>query len=524
MVSRLTLLTKRFSGLLSDTTLTKKASLTAIASILDYGARWFVTFIINPLLLTGLGDFGYGAWLVLTRTITYMAPAGGRPTQALKWTIANQQASTDYHEKRVQVGSAVSVWFIFLPILSLLGAVVTWYIPIWLNAPLEYIATVRWAAALLVADLISTNLAEIPQSVLRGENLGYKRMGITTIFVLLGGGLMALALLLNKGLIGVAVAELSTTIITGLLFFRLARSYVHWFGIAKPVFGEVRKFLGLSWWYLAWNLVLQLLKAGDVILLGIFGSAELVTRYSLTRYIPETVIGIIAIVVFGITPGLGGVIGKGDFERAKRVRTELMTMTWFIVTVFGSTMLLWNQSFVDLWVGAEYYVGNYTNLLMTLMISQFVFIRNDANIIDLTLDLRQKVLNGLVSAGLSAGLTAILVGPLNLGITGLTIGFILGQSVLSLGYPKIVGRFLGVSASSQFRGLLRPASTTILLFVALTVLGNYLAAETWLSLVLSIGLTVGLLSLLVFYFGMTGEQRKSLLNRIRKVLPKNEYT
>jgi hypothetical protein len=87
----------------------------------------------------------------------------------------------------------------------------------------------------------------------------------------------------------------------------------------------------------------------------------------------------------------------------------------------------------------------------------------------------------------------------------------------------IVGRFLGVSASSQFRGLLRPASITILLFVSLTVLGNYLAADTWLSLVLSIGLTVGLLSLLVFYFGMTGEQRKSLLNRIRKVLPKNEY-
>src|SRR6185295_8384546 len=162
-------------------------------------------------------------------------------------------------------------------------------------------------------------------------------------------------------------------------------------------------FLGLSWWYLAWNLVLQLLKAGDVIILGIFGSVELVTHYSLTRYIPETVIGLIAIVVFGITPGLGGVIGKRDFERANRVRNEIMTITWFIVTVFGSTMLLWNQSFVNLWVGKEYYVGKYANLLMTLMISQFVFIRNDANIIDLTLDLRQKVLNGLISAALSAG-------------------------------------------------------------------------------------------------------------------------
>jgi O-antigen/teichoic acid export membrane protein len=519
MISRIPYISKLFSGLLADKTLTQKATLTAVASVLDYGARWSVTFILNPLLVTGLGDFGYGAWLVLTRTITYMSPAGGRPTQALKWTIANQQASTDYHEKRLQVGSAVTVWFLFLPILSLLGAVVTWYIPIWLNTPLEYISSVRWAAALLVADLIATNLAEIPQSVLRGENLGYKRMGLTTIFVLLGGVLMATALLLNKGLVGVAFAELATTIITGFLFFRLARTYVHWFGIARPLMSTVRKFLGLSWWYLAWNLVLQLLKAGDIILLGIFGSAELVTQYSLTRYIPETVIGIIAIVVFGITPGLGGIIGKGEFEKANRVRNEIMSITWFIVTVLGSTMLLWNQSFVNLWVGEEYYAGRLTNLLMMFMISQFVLIRNDANIIDLTLDLKHKVLIGLVSAGLSAGLSVILIGYLNMGINGMTLGFIAGQSILSIGYPMMVGRFLGVPVYSQFKGTLRPALITILLFVALTVFAKNFAANTWLSLVLSAGLTVGLLSLLTFYFGFTGKQRTSLLNRIRKVLP-----
>ena len=508
-----------FSGLLSDKTLTKKASLTAVASILDYGARWFVTFILNPLLVAGLGDFGYGAWQVLTRTITYMSPAGGRPTQTLKWTIANQQASTDYHEKRLQVGSAVIVWFIFLPLLSLLGAVVTWYIPIWLEAPLEYIPSVRWAAALLVADLIATNLTGIPQSVLRGENLGYKRMGLTTIFVLFGGALMALALFLKKGLIGIAIAELTTTTITGFLFFRLARSYVHWFGIARPMISAVKRFLGLSWWYLAWNLVLQLLKAGDVIILGIFGSVELVTQYSLTRYIPETIIGLIAIVVFGITPGLGGIIGRGDFEKANRVRNEIMIITWFIVTIFGSTMLLWNQSFVNLWVGEEHFAGKFANLMMILMVSQFVFIRNDANIIDLTLDLRQKVMKGLVSAGLSAGLSVVLIGPFNMGIIGLAIGFIFGQSILSVGYPLIVARFFGVSIYSQLRGILRPASVTILLFVSLTILGNYFSANTWLSLILSVGLTVGLLSLFALYFGVTGKQRKSLLNRIRKVLP-----
>ena len=511
-------ITKTISSLLSDKTLTKKASLTAFSSILDYGARWAVNFILNPLLVTYLGDFGYGAWVVLTRTITYISPAGGRPTQALKWTIANQQASVDYDEKRRQVGSAVTVWFIFLPLLLLLGGALTWYIPIWLEAPVEFVSIVRWTTALLVIDLIVTNFSEISQSVIRGENLGYKRMGLTTVFVLVGGGLMALALYLDKGLIGVAVAELSATIITGVLFFKLARSYVHWFGIAKPMSGAVRKFLGLSSWFLLWNLVLQLLKAGDVILLGIFDSAELVPYYTLTRYLPETIIGLIAIVVFGITPGLGGVLGKGDFEKANRVRNEIMIVTWFIVTVAGSTMLLWNRSFVDLWVGKEYYAGAIANLLIIIMVSQFVFIRNDANILDLTLDLRQKVLLGLVSAALSAGLCILLIGPLKMGIVGLTLGFICGQSILSIGYPLQIGRFLQISPFSQLKGVVRPGILTILSFGLVSPLSNSLVASSWLLLILYGSITALFFSILVFFIGMTGEQRNLLLKRVRKVL------
>ncbi|MCI0400314.1 MAG: hypothetical protein L0Z68_03300 [Gammaproteobacteria bacterium] len=509
---------KTFSSRFSDKTSTKKAALNALATALDYVARITVSFVINPLLLTGLGNFGYGAWQILGRLIGYISPAGGRPTQALKWTIANQQASTDYEEKRRQVGSAITVWFMLLPLLSLLGSVLAWYAPNLLNAPLEVYPSIRWTAALLVANLIFTDLALIPHSVLRGENLGYKRMGLSTLFVFVGGGLTALALFLKAGIIGVAAANLVTTALTGLLFLKVVRSNVIWFGIAKPMFGRVRKFLGLSGWFLAWTLVMQVLRAGDVVVLGILDSVELVTRYSLTKYIPEAIIGFVAILVFGITPGLGGVIGSRDLKKAVRVRGEIMIFTWFIVTVVGATMLLWNHSFVQLWVGGEYYVGVISNLLIVLMVTQFVFIRNDANIIDLTLDLKQKVLIGVLSAGLSVGISGVLVGGFKMGIIGLTIGFIAGQSVLSIGYPVLVGRFLGVSLYSQLKAVFRPAFITILFLGSVTALGNFVVVKTWLDLVLSAGVMVGLLSLLAFYAGLTGEQRQSLLSRVRKVL------
>jgi O-antigen/teichoic acid export membrane protein len=266
---------------------------------------------------------------------------------------------------------------------------------------------------------------------------------------------------------------------------------------------------------------MQLLKAGDVILLGIFDSAESVPYYTLTRYLPETVIGIIAIIVFGITPGLGGIVGKGDFEKANRVRNEIMIVTWFIVTVAGSTLLLWNRSFVDLWVGKEYYAGTVANLLIIIMVSQFVFIRNDANILDLTLDLRQKVLLGLVSAALSAGLCILLIGPLKMGIVGLTIGFICGQSILSIGYPLQIGRFLQISPFSQLKGVVRPGILTFLSFGLVSTISNSLSANSWLLLILYGSITALFFSILVFFVGMTGEQRNLLLKRARKVLPSN---
>lgn len=505
--------------LLSDEGLTKKATLNALASTMDYAARWLVNFAITPLLVTELGDFRYGVWQVLGRLIGYLSPAGGRPTQALKWTIATQQASTDYAEKRRQVGSALAIWVLFLPPLSLLGGVLAWFAPDWLKAPQAVYPSIRWAAALLVADLVITNLVEVPRSVLRGENLGYKRMGLSTLLVFVGGGLTALAVVVDTGLIGVAAANLLTTLLTGALFVRVARSYVIWFGVAKPIVGAVRGFLGLSSWFMAWTLVMQLLRGSDFVILGVLDSAEQVTRYSLTRYMPETLIGFVAIVMFGIAPGLGRIVGSKDFSRAARVRAEIMLFTWLIVTAFGSTMLLWNRSFVHLWVGSDYYAGTIPNLLMILVVAQFVFIRNDANIIDLTLDLKTKVLTGLLSAGLSAGISAVLMARLGLGIVGLTLGFLAGQSLLSIVYPLLVGRFFGLSPYSQLKGVFRPAAVTALVSVLLAVLGHYVRVETWLALVVSGAVTLPLVFVIIVYAGATLQQRAGLVKRLRSVLP-----
>ena len=379
------------------------------------------------------------------------------------------------------MGSTLAVWLLFLPILVVLGGVLAWFVPYWLKAPREFFWSVRLATGLLVADLALSGLFAMPRSILEGQNLGYKRMGLSALLVLLGGGFTWLALYWGTGIVGLAVATMATTLLTGILFLQVMRTYTPWFGIARPSFEATRRFLGLSWWFLAWHMVMRLMTASDVVVLGMLGSPELVTTYSLTRYAPETLISVVAMVALGIMPGLGGIIGSRNLERAARVRTEIMSFTWLVITVLGSTVLLWNRAFLGLWVGERHYAGAIPALLIVIVAAQFALLRNDANIIDLTLDLRRKVLIGALSIVLSLVIAGILIKYFQLGIVGLCLGLIASCSVLSLAYPLWVGRLLGISLWSQLRSALRPAVTVILLFSMASESGDLLVTSPWFS-------------------------------------------
>lgn len=508
----------------STSNLTRRASLTSLASGLDYAAGITVQFVINPLLVTGLGSYLYGAWRVLYSLNGYLWAASGRSAQALTWVIAHGQRSLSEEEKRTYVGDAVVVWFIFLPFLALLGGIGAWFAPTVLKTPGEYVWGVRAAAALLTADAIALTLLSIPRSALQGENLGYKRMGLSALLILLSGGLIVLAVSLDTGIGGVALANAAGTVVTGLLFWKVTRVNVPWFGIARPSRQDVRWFLGLSGWFTGWKFVYELLTAGDVIVLGVFGSVELVTVYTLTKFVSQSLIPFIAVLFEGSSPGLGAIIGSGDSPKGIRLRNELMAFSWILCTALGASLLLWNRSFVSLWVGSRFYAGTVPMLLIVVMVTQFVFIGNDARIIDLTLKIRAKVLTGGASAGLSVAIAAVFVRTFDNQIVGMCLGIIAGRMVLTVAYPWLIGRMLGHPYTQQLRGLPRPAVTTVVLLGIAMALGAHIAVGSWAMLVIWSGTTAVAVTLLASFLGMTARQRTALFARLRKIVKGSRRT
>ena len=63
-----------------ESSLTRRACLTAVASFLDYSAKIGVSLFLTPFLVDGLGRSLFGVWEVLVRLVGYLSIADGRPT------------------------------------------------------------------------------------------------------------------------------------------------------------------------------------------------------------------------------------------------------------------------------------------------------------------------------------------------------------------------------------------------------------------------------------------------------------
>ena len=266
------------------------------------------------------------------------------------------------------------------------------------------------------------------------------------------------------------------------------------------------------------DLVSKLLLASDVIILGAVISPAAVTTYVLTGYAARTGLGIFVFTAGSAMPGFGGLLGQGQVERAVKLRSELLTMTWLFATVVGATILAWNQSFLNLWVGAHNYAGPWVDLLIVLVVSQTALIRTDAYIIDAALRPRGRVLISVVTmvATLALGITLTHF----FGILGLCVGMLIGRAIQSVAYPLIVRGCLKdpKRTTGEVLAAIRLALVTAFLFAGANLLSRNFQAPGWLTWIPAVMLSAAVFGFVALILGPTPEARRTLISRIRAIL------
>ena len=167
--------------------LTQRAYLNSITSILDYSSKLITGFIVTPFLISGLGDILFGVWQILGQLSGYTDFADIRASQVLKWAIAKDRDSLPDKELKKYVTATFLLTLFMLPIFLLISVIIIWYSPQITGVGSEYTDTVRITTSLVILSVLIFKLFSIFESILRGMNLGYKRMGFrASIFVAIG--------------------------------------------------------------------------------------------------------------------------------------------------------------------------------------------------------------------------------------------------------------------------------------------------------------------------------------------------
>ncbi|MDQ4080350.1 MAG: oligosaccharide flippase family protein [Gemmatimonadota bacterium] len=495
----------------AGSSLTRRAILTAIASLLDYAAQIAITLLVTPIVVGRLGASLYGVWEMLRQAVGYMSAADGRPMDALRLVVASEQANADAGRLRRNVGAALAVWLVFLPLVAIAGSVLVWLAPTITKVSPEMHASVRLACGLLVMAFVVGALAAVPEAVLRGMNLGYKRMGWQAALSVTGGLLAAGAVYAGRGVWGLGAAQLALATLTGICFFFLAKRFVPAFAIARPSRTEIAPLLRMSAWLTGGLVLTNLVLASDVLILGMVVSPAVVATYVLTAAAARMSVTLFNFTVGATTAGLGGLIGQQQYDRAAEIRGELVTLTWLFATVAGATVLVWNQSFVSLWVGEEHYAGLWANVLIVCMMVQTAFIRGDAFIIDAALRPRPRVIVTAIAAVVTIAATLTLTPTL--GIVGLCLGIVAGRLPQTLAYPKLVASCLRQRRALHVTRAVRQLLVMSALFAGAAWFGQRVTASGWLTWIAGTALSAATVFGVALVLGLPASARRAVLRR-----------
>ncbi len=422
----------------------KKIKFNALSSYLYLFLNSFVMLLLSPLLVRFLGNVDFGIWKSIQKILSITSVADGRSTQALKSFISNLESDHDIDKKKRLIGSAIKVSFYFMPLTIIIIVVMLFFLPQLINgiSP-EYINIVRITGFILGLNIILTPILSIPDSILVGTNNIYKMTNIQTVTSVLMNLLFVLSSYFGFGILGLGVISTFILLLNGVLTYIICKKTIPWLGVKKPEKGDVDVFFKYSFWVFIWMFVERVMLSTEIFLIGFLLNPTVVTKYSFSSYVIQLVIPIALLTGSAFSPSIGRFIGIKDFDNTLNIINKLKKYLKIIAILFSVGIILFNQLFIKTWVGESYYLGDFNNYLMVIIMVQLLLFRNDSQIQDQTLNIKNKVLVGLLGTVLTF-ILALITFNYYPNLSTIFISIILGRIIISIIFKKQVCDFLKI--------------------------------------------------------------------------------
>ena len=345
--------------------------------------------VVNPVVLGSVGAVAFGLWKTAQQAVGFVTLADGRATHALKWVVASRDGRADGDVLRRDVGAALVVWLLWLPVSCGAVVVVVWVLLPRLVAGADP-GTVLTVGAVLAAGVVAGGVLGIPDAVLRGSNLVHLSAYSSTAVGVGVAVASVVAVSLSGSVVALAVTTVAGSVVLAAVTWWVAGRRVAWWGAARPRADEVGRLSRFSGWLLAWATVDRVLLSAELLLLGAVLGPAVAASFAITSYVTIFAVGAGMLTTSAMMPSLGGMLARDDVETA-RVVALAKSLNAAIIVLAGGSIVLLNDAFVTAWVGGEHYLGDQVNALMVVAMAQTMLLRTDAQILDVSLQIGRLV-------------------------------------------------------------------------------------------------------------------------------------
>lgn len=242
-----------------------------------------------------------------------------------------------------------------------------------------------------------------------------------------------------------------------------------------------------------------ILNKSDEILVFAFLSLKMVAYYGNYLIIINKLIYLVNIVSDGMGAGVGNLIAENNSENTLKVFWELTAIRFIIVGIIIFGLLLFMQPFINLWLGAEYLLGD---LVLYLLLAN-IFILLSRGVVQMYIHAYGLYSDVWASwTELITNLLITLIGGYFLGISGILLGKIISTTGIALVWKPFYLFKYGIKKEYglYWKGMM-PYYTTLSGFILFIIPIKYYIVDVYVDnfLVLITGVLIIMIPIVCFY-------------------------
>jgi O-antigen/teichoic acid export membrane protein len=335
-----------------------------------------VSFFLGPYILGKLGSTSYGIWALIGSLVGYFGLLDLGVRSAVTKFVASYH-STGNHDGASDVKSAALLAFTLAGLLSIVVALaVSPFVERIFSIPSGAEQTARIAIVIMAANIAVALVTGVYGGILTARHRFDLSNAVNVIGVIVRSAAIVIALETsrtmaantNQGIIILAVIQLFSSVVQLMLArilsrkaYREARSSIY-----RAFSSEnLKRIFSFGLMSSGLHVLGSTAHNSALIIIGALLPVAMVTYYSIAESLAEYTRQILSGITHTVMPMVGSLEGAGQIDSVKRVFVDGTRYGSLVVLPIIATFIVRGESFISLWMGAEY--GGLSGQILTVI-------------------------------------------------------------------------------------------------------------------------------------------------------------